>query len=132
MAFLESPLFNKRLHKKHSVSHDERAKKKGGEREYYLQPFENLWAQKRPLAEDICQVALKEINKQTADDDDREMVGVAPTTFQVLCTYQGRDHFFRQEVWSGREEVKTRHVIPLFSTCTIVYSVFPTLTTKIA
>ena len=59
------------------------------------------------------------------------MVGVAPSTFQVLCTYQGRDHFFRQEVWSGREEVKTRHVIPLFSTCTIVYSVFPTLTMKL-
>ena len=86
---------------------------------------------KEAIAEAICQVALKAINKQTADDDDdREMVGVAPITFQVLCTYQGRDHFFRQEVWSGREEVKTRHVIPLFSTCTIVYSVFSTLTTK--
>ena len=85
---------------------------------------------KEAIAEAICQVALKAINKQTADDDDSEMVEVAPTTFQVLCTYQGRDHFFRQEVWSGREEVKTRHVIPLFSTCTIVYSVFTTFTTK--
>ena len=60
IGLLVKSIIQKRLHKKHSVSHDERAKKKGGRKRILFTAIWKFMGSKEAIAEAICQVLWKQ------------------------------------------------------------------------